>query len=85
MKMRFFKEFINSLDDSSDVMTLMVNRPFTPDSVMTDRPVTSRPGTTTLILPSVAVNRVGPKPLPAIAENDVEEGADSPRDEHRLV
>ncbi|XP_063711963.1 coiled-coil domain-containing protein 81-like [Symsagittifera roscoffensis] len=72
VKMRFFKEFINSLDDGKDVMKSMVNRPFTPDSVMSDRPITSRPGTTTLILPSVAVNKP-PKPLPAIAETENED------------
>ena len=70
VKMRFFKEFIGSLDDSRDVLQTMVDRPFTPDSVMTDRPMTSRPGTATLILPSVAITRQLKEPkLPAINED----------------
>ena len=70
VKMRFFKEFVGSLDDSRDVLQTMIDRPFTPDSVMTERPLTSRPGTATLILPSVAITRQIKEPkLPAITED----------------
>jgi nucleoid DNA-binding protein/ABC-type dipeptide/oligopeptide/nickel transport system ATPase subunit len=84
VKMRFFKEFINTLDDGDSILKSMANRPFTADSVMSDRPMTGRPESAmTLILPSVAISRKQPdvkQPLPAIAE-DAEA---SPRtDQHR--
>ncbi|KAL8620974.1 hypothetical protein ACOMHN_035910 [Nucella lapillus] len=71
VKMRFYKEFINQMDGSGDLLNTMQNRAGTVDSVISNRPF-SRPGTSnTLILP-----RINPAPntnanaLPPLAEAD---------------
>ncbi|XP_074648110.1 coiled-coil domain-containing protein 81-like isoform X2 [Tubulanus polymorphus] len=50
VKMKFYKEFLNSMDGSGRLVESLKNRPGTCDSVMTDRPLT-RSSNNTLILP----------------------------------
>ncbi|XP_076444889.1 coiled-coil domain-containing protein 81-like [Babylonia areolata] len=82
VKMRFYKEFINQMDGSGDLLNSMQNRAGTVDSVMSNRPF-SRPGTSnTLILPRINPAPGGASgsgnPLPPLAETDENQNYSSP-------
>lgn len=57
VKMKFYKEFVNSMDGSGKMVESMQDRPGTVDSVMTDRPSSVRPNTSnTMVLPRINAN-----------------------------
>uniref|UniRef100_H2ZFM4 CCDC81 HU domain-containing protein n=1 Tax=Ciona savignyi TaxID=51511 RepID=H2ZFM4_CIOSA len=54
VKMKFFKDFLNSMDGSGNLVKVLENRPGTADSVMSNQTTLSahrRPGTNTIPLP----------------------------------
>jgi len=75
VKMKFFKDFLTSMDGSGNLVKVLENRPGTADSVMSTLTTLSaqkRPGTTTFTLPKLG----GAKEtlLPPITENVNEDG-----------
>nr|KAG5704946.1 hypothetical protein BaRGS_022788 [Batillaria attramentaria] len=71
VKMRFYKEFVNQMDGTGNLLESMQNRAGTVDSVMSNRPF-SRPGTSnTLVLPRIQPgNTTSNNALPPLAEQD---------------
>uniref|UniRef100_H2ZFM6 CCDC81 HU domain-containing protein n=1 Tax=Ciona savignyi TaxID=51511 RepID=H2ZFM6_CIOSA len=56
VKMKFFKDFLNSMDGSGNLVKVLENRPGTADSVMSNQTTLSahrRPGTNTVTLPNL--------------------------------
>lgn len=74
VKMKFFKDFLTSMDGSGNLVKVLENRPGTADSVMSTLTTLSaqrRPGTTTFTLPKLG----SPKDtLPPINEHVLEDG-----------
>jgi len=75
VKMKFFRDFLSSMDGSGNLVKVLENRPATADSVMSSLTTLSaqrRPGTTTFTLPKLG----GTKEtlLPPITENANEDG-----------
>ncbi|XP_078493295.1 coiled-coil domain-containing protein 81 isoform X4 [Ciona intestinalis] len=74
VKMKFFKDFLNSMDGSGNLVKVLENRPGTADSVMSNQTTLSahrRPGTNTITLPKL---NSGKEVLPPIAEQMQDEG-----------
>lgn len=80
VKMKFYKEFLRSMDGSGSLVHALSNRPGTADSVLSE-PVSPRPHTSnTLVLPRITPGESGsPKSpgkegMPTIAELEEENG-----------
>ncbi|CAK8672652.1 unnamed protein product [Clavelina lepadiformis] len=74
VKLKFFKDFLNSMDGSGNLVKVLENRPGTADSVMSNQTTLSaqrRPGTQTLTLPRL---NGGKDLLPPISEYEQTEG-----------
>ncbi|ELT98423.1 hypothetical protein CAPTEDRAFT_224677 [Capitella teleta] len=54
VKMKFFKEFINSMDGSGQLLNALKDRPGTVDSVISNRPPTRCHSTNTMVLPRIS-------------------------------
>ncbi|XP_053312075.1 coiled-coil domain-containing protein 81 [Spea bombifrons] len=81
VKMKFFKDFINSLDGTGSLMKSLSNRPGTCDSVMSDRQSVERPRSCSAVLfPTIEVKEAHNSPaMETIAEETA--GADSAEDQ----
>ncbi|XP_078355169.1 coiled-coil domain-containing protein 81-like [Oculina patagonica] len=79
VKMKFYKEFLRSMDGSGSLVHALSNRPGTADSVLSE-PVSPRPHTSnTLILPRISPGEggspsksLGKEGMPTITEQDEE-------------
>lgn len=80
VKMKFYKEFLKSMDGSGSLVQAMSNRPGTADSVLSE-PVSPRPHTSnTLVLPRITPGEsgspgksAGKEGMPTITEQDEED------------
>ncbi|KAK7107042.1 coiled-coil domain-containing protein 81-like [Littorina saxatilis] len=71
VKMRFYKEFINQMDGSGELLHTMQNRAGTVDSVMSNRPFSRSNTSNTLVLPRIQPGPgAGQNTLPPLAEVD---------------
>lgn len=73
VKMKFYKEFINSMDGSGKLLDAMQNRPGTVDSVMSDRSLTRAQSSNTVILPRISNTNIGNQGLAPLEEQNEEQ------------
>jgi nucleoid DNA-binding protein len=81
VKFRFYKEFLNVMDGSGQLVNALMDRPGTVDSVMSDRPPTRAHSVNTMLFPKMSSQGSNNDMMPPIKE----EGDDDNKDEKPMI